>query len=116
MRFVRSDHRASRAACVCVTLSLSFSRSDKVIVFDRPGAVFLFNFHQSASYSDYRVGAPSPGKYLIALDSDSPQFGGHARLRPDQEFFTTPGEFNGRPCSLQVYIPTRTCLVLRREN
>ena len=87
-----------------------------MIVFDRAGVLFLFNFHWSSSYSDYRVGAPSPGKYTIALDSDETRFGGHGRLDGNTEFFTTPGDLNGRSCSLKVYIPTRTCLILRKEK
>ena len=38
-------------------------QSDKVMVFDRAGVVFIFNFHPSTSYPDYRVGVPAPGKY-----------------------------------------------------
>ncbi len=29
---------------------------DKVIVFERAGLVFAFNFHTSKSFTDYRVG------------------------------------------------------------
>ena len=93
-----------------------FPPSDKVIVFDRAGAVFIFNFHWANSYSDYRVGAPKPGKYQIFLDSDAAEYGGHGRLDGNAEYFTSPGEFSGRSCSLQVYIPTRTCLVLSQVN
>jgi len=89
---------------------------DKVIVFDRAGALFIFNFHWANSYSDYRVGAPKPGKYQIFLDSDAVKYGGHGRLDSNAEYFTTPGEFSGRSCSIQVYIPTRTCLVLSKVN
>jgi 1,4-alpha-glucan branching enzyme len=34
-----------------------------VMVFDRAGVVFIFNFHATNSYPDYRVGVPSTGKY-----------------------------------------------------
>lgn len=88
----------------------------KVLVFDRPNCVFVFNFHWSSSYSDFRVSCPRPGKYKLALGSDDVRFGGHGRLDPDSEFFSEPGHFNGRPCSLKVYIPTRTCLVLFTED
>ena len=38
---------------------------DKVIVFERGNLVFVFNFHWTNSYSDYRVGCFKPGKYKV---------------------------------------------------
>lgn len=37
--------------------------SDKVIAFERANLLFIFNFHPSKSYTDYRVGIETPGKY-----------------------------------------------------
>lgn len=37
--------------------------SNKVIAFERARLLFIFNFHPSSSYSDYRVGIETPGKY-----------------------------------------------------
>uniref|UniRef100_A0A183GQ75 Alpha-amylase_C domain-containing protein n=1 Tax=Heligmosomoides polygyrus TaxID=6339 RepID=A0A183GQ75_HELPZ len=34
---------------------------DKVICFERGGAVFVFNFHTTKSYTDYKVGVEVPG-------------------------------------------------------
>lgn len=39
--------------------------ADKVIVFERGNLVFVFNFHWSNSYFDYRVGCLKPGKYKV---------------------------------------------------
>lgn len=87
--------------------------SDRVIAFERAGAVFIFNLHGSNSYSDYRIGVEDPGEYVIALDSDDKQFGGHGRIDHAQSrFFTQPLEWNGRKNFIQVYLPTRTGLVL----
>ncbi len=38
-------------------------QSDKVMAFDRAGVVFVFNFHATNSYPDYRIGVPATGKY-----------------------------------------------------
>jgi 1,4-alpha-glucan branching enzyme len=38
---------------------------DKVIVFEKGDLVFMFNFHWSNSYFDYRVGCLKPGKYKV---------------------------------------------------
>lgn len=37
---------------------------DKIVVFERGGLLWVFNFHHSKSYSDYRVGVDTPGVYV----------------------------------------------------
>ncbi|KAK8864536.1 hypothetical protein IAR55_001786 [Kwoniella newhampshirensis] len=64
---------------------------DKVIVFERAGLLFIFNF---------------------VLTSDEARFAGHARIDMNGRYFTTPMEWNGRRNFLQVYTPARTVLVL----
>lgn len=38
---------------------------DRIIVFERGDLVFVFNFHWSSSFSDYRIGCLKPGKYKV---------------------------------------------------
>ncbi|KAF8529085.1 glycoside hydrolase family 13 protein [Hysterangium stoloniferum] len=87
---------------------------DKVIVFERAGLLFVFNFHPSESFADYRVGVEEPGEYHVVLSSDEKHFGGFERIDRTTKFFTTPMEWNGRKNWVQVYIPTRTALVLAK--
>ncbi|CAM4551088.1 unnamed protein product [Leuciscus chuanchicus] len=89
---------------------------DKVIVFERANVIFIFNFHPTNSYSNYRVSAGPAGKYKIKLDSDEIQYGGHGRLDHNTDFFTEPLGFNDRPNSMMVYIPCRTAIVLANEE
>ena len=84
---------------------------DKVIVFERADALFVFNFHPTNSYADYRIGVGNPGTYRIALDSDAKEFGGHGRNDLSTKFFTTPMEWNGRKNWMHVYVPSRSALV-----
>lgn len=35
---------------------------DKLLVFEKAGLVFVFNFHPSKSFADYRIGVPAPGE------------------------------------------------------
>ncbi|KAM3875476.1 LOW QUALITY PROTEIN: 1,4-alpha-glucan-branching enzyme-like [Diretmus argenteus] len=91
-------------------------QEDKVIVFDRANVLFIFNFHPTKSYQDYRVAIDAPGKYTIKLDSDEVQYGGHGRLVHGTEFFTEAQPFNGRNNSMKVYIPCRTAIVLANEE
>ncbi|ORX35765.1 putative 1,4-alpha-glucan branching enzyme [Kockovaella imperatae] len=85
---------------------------DKVIAFERDGLLFVFNFHPTNSFADYRVGVDIPGKYKVILATDDKEFGGHGRVEHSVDFFTTPMEWNNRKNWLQVYIPSRTALVL----
>ena len=39
--------------------------SDKVIVYERAGVVFAFNFHPSQSYTDYKIGVGEAGTYPL---------------------------------------------------
>ncbi|PWN41676.1 glycoside hydrolase [Ceraceosorus guamensis] len=89
--------------------------SDRVVAFERAGLVFVFNFHATNSYTDYRIGVDVPGEYVIALDSDEKAFGGHGRIDHAQSrFFTTPLEWNGRRNFVQVYLPSRTVITLKK--
>jgi len=75
---------------------------DKVLVFERAGLLFIFNFHPTNSYTDYRVGIEEPGEYKVVLSSDEKRFGGYDNISLESKYFTTPSEWNGRKNSLQV--------------
>lgn len=79
------------------------NESDKVLVFERAGLLFIFNFHPSQSFSDYRVGVEEAGEYHIILSSDDSAFGGFNNISLESKFFTTPMEWNGRKNWLQVH-------------
>ncbi|KAM8976349.1 1,4-alpha-glucan-branching enzyme [Pelodytes ibericus] len=86
---------------------------DKIIAFERGNLLFIFNFHPYKSFTGYRVAVNLPGKYMIALDTDASDYGGHQRINHTTEFFTESIPFNNRPYSVLVYIPCRVALVLR---
>jgi 1,4-alpha-glucan branching enzyme len=86
---------------------------DKIIVFERAGLIFAFNFHPMQSYSDYPIMAKA-GRYQMILDSDAKEFGGHGRLVPNQEHFTLTSSSQPAGRSLlDIYIPNRTVIVLQ---
>uniref|UniRef100_A0A453C1Z0 Alpha-amylase/branching enzyme C-terminal all beta domain-containing protein n=4 Tax=Triticinae TaxID=1648030 RepID=A0A453C1Z0_AEGTS len=89
---------------------------DKVIVFEKGDLVFVFNFHWSSSYFDYRVGCLKPGKYKVVLDSDAGLFGGFGRIHHTAEHFTSDCQHDNRPHSFSVYTPSRTCVVYAPMN
>lgn len=107
---------------------------DKMIVFERAGLLFAFNFHPTQSFSDYRIGVEEPGEYTVVLTSDEKRFGGFDNVTLGGSYFTTPMEWNGRKNwmqassdarsqetaadashSLQIYIPSRTCVVFAKK-
>ena len=94
---------------------LIYEHSDnKLIIFERAGLLFAFNFHPDQSYSSYRFEV-SPGKYKMILDSDATQYGGHSRLVAEQEHVTiveTVAEHKAH--FLSLYLPNRTALILQK--
>lgn len=96
--------------------------SDKVLVFERNGLVFVFNFHPTQSFPDYKIGVDVAGTYQVVLNSDREEFGGHSRIQEvdekgqPQQYFTNPDGWNHRANSMFVYIPCRTAIVLQLSN
>ncbi|PWW74916.1 glycoside hydrolase family 13 protein [Tuber magnatum] len=89
---------------------------DKIIVFERAGLVFVFNFHPTESFADFRIGIEQAGAYRIVLNTDRKELGGLGRIDESVRFFTTDFNWNGRKNFTQVYIPTRTAIVLALED
>ena len=92
---------------------LLVNQEHRVIVFERDGLYFFFNFHWDDSLADYPVELP-PGGYEYVLDSDAAVFGGQDRIASGQRFFTEQLLDDGtlRDC-VRVYLPCRTAMVLR---
>ncbi|KAI0700723.1 glycoside hydrolase superfamily [Cytidiella melzeri] len=86
---------------------------DKMIVFERAGLLFIFNFHPTNSFTDYRVGVDVAGEYHVVLSSDEKRFGGFDNIDMTTKYVTTAMEWNNRKNWIQqVYIPSRSCMVL----
>ncbi|GAX84832.1 hypothetical protein CEUSTIGMA_g12253.t1 [Chlamydomonas eustigma] len=86
---------------------------DKMIVCERGDLVFVFNYHPTNSYTDYRIGCKLPGSYKVVLSSDEEVFGGYRNVTKDSDviFTTTVGGHDNRPNWFQVYAPSRTVVV-----
>ena len=88
----------------------------QVIVFERAGLVFCFNFHPTRSLPDYKIGVEVPGEYKIVLDTDWKEFGGHGTREREISSFTNKNSFgfNGRKTEMMVYLPSRTAAVWKK--
>ncbi|CAO1383403.1 unnamed protein product [Diamesa tonsa] len=89
---------------------------DKVIVFERNGLVFVFNFHPFKSFSDYKIGVEIPGNYRIVLNSDEPDYAGFNRLDSKMQYKTFPEGYAGRRNHMVLYIPCRTAFVFAKTD
>ena len=78
------------------------NETDKVIVFERAGLLYIFNFHPSNSFSDYRIGVEEAGEYHVILSTDDKRFGGFDNIDASVKYKTTPMEWNNRKNWTQV--------------
>lgn len=89
---------------------LNMDGNNKVIIFERNNLIFLFNFHWDHSIADYRFKIPDSGKFKIILNSDSGNYGGFGRV---DDIMTYPSVCLFGEHFLSIYLPSRTCLVLK---
>jgi len=86
--------------------------SDGVLIFKRGDLVFVFNFNPTTSFTDYGFEIDS-GKYKIVLNSDNSHFGGTNR-NDDNLLHET--QFENGVDRLKLYMPSRSAMVLKKEN
>ena len=96
---------ASPARC------LRCDEEKKVLLLERAGLVFAFNFNPEFSFDNYGFGVPA-GSYELLLDSDAPEFGGFSRNDPKQGHQTVR---EGDADTLYLYLPSRTVQVLKKR-
>jgi 1,4-alpha-glucan branching enzyme len=92
------------------------NNNDKVIAFMRGEFLFVFNFHPTASFTDY--GIPVKGKFRIVLDTDDPDFGGFNRIDRNPSYLSikkAERHIINVPFYLYLYLPSRTALVFKKE-
>jgi 1,4-alpha-glucan branching enzyme len=91
--------------------------TDKIIAFSRGDLLFVFNFNPVISFTDY--GIPVQGRFRVVLDTDDPEFGGFDRIDRQRLYLSIrKGEKNSinAPLYLYLYLPSRTGIVLKREQ
>ncbi len=87
---------------------------DKIIIFERAGLVFAFNFNPARSFTDYCF-AVRAGEYQMIFSSDDKAYGGHHRLIENQCHVSLAHQDNGTlKHRISLYLPSRTGIVLKR--
>lgn len=92
---------------------LRIHETDQILVYERKGFIFAFNFHPSTPQTGLFVPAPALGDYHVVLSSDDETFGGFGRISKEEVYHT----FDHDPAygdGFQIYLPPRTAAVLQK--
>ncbi len=92
------------------------NESDQVLAYIRGNLLFVFNFNPTKSYTDYRI-LVEKAKYKIVLNSDSESYGGFGLVDESLIYHTKQEPEGNKPhdFGLYLYIPARTCMVLKKS-
>ena len=82
---------------------------NKVIVYEKGGLIFIFNFSTGNSIFGYKFWAPTKGNYRIVLNSDRKEFGGFERVDDGIDYPTDKDQM------LSIYLTNRTALVMKKQ-
>ena len=86
---------------------------DKILAFERGGLVFVFNFSPATSRESYVIPVSKGEDHEVIFTSDDPAYDGFGRIAHQTVSAYVPGcEGN----NLRLYIPARTCIVLRPKS
>ncbi len=106
------DHKLLTVSSVDLVLE---NNPDKVLAYHRGLFLFVYNFNPVQSYTDYGIPL-GPGKYEIALSTDSGQYGGFDRVEEAFPYYTIPSGGITSQHYLRLYLPARTALVLKKVD
>jgi 1,4-alpha-glucan branching enzyme len=90
--------------------------ADKLIAFERGNMLWVFNFHPTQSFAHYWVGVEWTGSYSYMICTDDERYGGFRRIDTFTHPQAYPEGYQGRRCKIELYIPSRTAFVLRRDQ
>ena len=90
---------------------------DQILAYSRGELIFVFNFSPDRSYTDYGFMVPE-GAYEVVLNTDNPDFGGNGLTDDTICHFTNFDPLLKKDGKgwLQLYIPARSAVVLRRKK
>lgn len=93
--------------------SLYVHEADKVLIYERNGLVFVFNFSPDRSFTGYFVPVLDDGDYEAILTTDEFQYGGFGRI--DKKVNFTAVTLADERTGFLAYLPSRTAAVYRRK-
>ena len=84
---------------------------EQTCAFYRNSLLFVFNFNPTQSLENVLIPVPNPGEYEVVLSSDDPKYGGFGNVK--MQTYSTK-VFDGKHY-VELYIPARTCFVLKEK-
>lgn len=84
---------------------------EQTCAFYRNSLLFVFNFNPTQSLENVLIPVPNPGEYEVVLSSDDPKYGGFGNVK--MQTYSTKA-FEGKHY-VELYIPARTCFVLKEK-
>lgn len=93
--------------------NLYIDADKQILVYERGGVTFAFNFSPSVSQESYFVRTKTKGKYSVALTTDEERFGGWNRV--EKMIYTAEKQENGA-VGFFTYIPARTAVCFVKEK
>ena len=83
----------------------------QILVYERSGVIFAFNFSPSGSQESYFVRTGKKGNYAVCLTTDEECFGGWDRIAK----MTYTAERNAeKEYGFKTYIPARTAICFKK--
>jgi len=93
--------------------SLYIDADAQILVYERGGVTFAFNFSPSSSQESYFVRTKTKGEYTVALSTDENRFGGWDRVAK----MTYTAEKNAqKEIGFWTYLPARTAVCFVKEK
>ena len=84
----------------------------QIIVYERGGVVFAFNFSPVNSYEGYMLRTRAKGSYKVIMSTDEERFGGWDRISKDVVYKAEKGK--DKKFALPIYLPARTAMCLTK--
>ncbi len=96
-----------------ITEKVYSHNKDNILAFRRGDYLFVFNFHPSKSFTDYKI--PVTGRYIMVFDTDRKEFGGYDHIDRNMLYISSraPGEKLNSPLKISLYLPARTGIVFK---
>jgi 1,4-alpha-glucan branching enzyme len=95
-------------------VSCYIDEEKQVLVYERAGLIFAFNFNPTNSYEGYPLRNIPVGKYSVILSTDEERFGGFNRI--DKNYvYVTEGLKDGS-IGFKIYLPARCGICLKKAT
>lgn len=85
----------------------------KIIAYRNKELIYIFNFHPTNSYDSFSIPIHDIGEFKVILDTDQEEFGGLGRISHKVKYTSERLE-NTDYDGIEIYIPSRTALVLKK--